>query len=801
MNVSLFHIRCQVAVALLSAALIAFQLVLMQVLSIVQWYHFASMVISVALLGFGASGTLIALARKWLLARFEILLPCLMIASGISMAVVIKVSQMPFARFDSYLLFVDNGQIGSLLISYFLFFVPFFLGALAIGLVFVRYTRYIGVYYFSNLMGSGLGSLVAIILFWLVRPAQLSPLTSLFALMAGLLVLPPRYRKSLLFFASLGLCLSGYTIVHQPVFISSEYKDVNRALLLPEAKIVSERISPYGLVQVVSSPALRQAPGLSLVYTANIPIQESVFINGNAYGTVVPWSRTDTTHIFDYTTAALPYAVRTYDNVLILESGTGASVEQAISRGARHIVAIEPHDVIIDLLSSEWAGVTDSLYYHPAAVFRFLEPRTFLSSIRATFDLISLPMIGSFGGTAGLTSLQEEYTLTKDAFKDMWNQLTPDGAITVSAWMDYPFRNPLKILATLVEVLEANQVEIPSRHLAAVRSWGTITFLITRSPLTTEDTKNVRRFCDQMSFDPALLPDLVPEERMVYNQMQDTLFFSYLDEIISSDRRAFYETYDFRVTPTTDDRPYFSQVLRMQNISDLKNAIGRHNIPFLELGSLIIVLTLLQIFAVAIILIVLPLLRLGWRGSAKRWTMIYFGGLGLGFMFVEIVFIQRFTLYFGHPLYAAAAVIAAILIFSGAGSYLSDRMSVRRRSLIRASGIILVLLLFYSVALTPLLRSTMAFPTELKVLCSFILIAPPAIAMGFPFPIGLRFLSRHNESLVPWAWGINGCLSVVSTTLATVLAVYTGFVIVMVIAGASYGLAAIVSIRPFPNTD
>src|SRR5687768_14973288 len=162
--------KLYLSIGFLSAALIAFQLALMQILSIVQWYHFAYMVISVALLGFGAAGTVLAIFRQKLTRHTEALLPMLMICTGIAMALVTDISQMSFLRFDSYLLFVEYTHIGRLLLTYLLFFIPFFFGALAIGLIFVKYVDEIGKIYFANLFGSGVGGVLALLLIWILFP-------------------------------------------------------------------------------------------------------------------------------------------------------------------------------------------------------------------------------------------------------------------------------------------------------------------------------------------------------------------------------------------------------------------------------------------------------------------------------------------------------------------------------------------------------------------------------------------------------------------------------------------------------
>ena len=180
------------SIAFLSAAIIAFQLALIQILSISQWYHFAYMVISIALLGFGAAGSLLAIFQKYLASRTEFLLPFLMTGTAITMSLVTDVSQRPFIRFDSYLLFAEYAHLGKLILTYLLFFIPFFLGALAIGLVFVRHVDTIGKIYFANLLGSGAGSVVALLLIWLFFPNQLPALIAILPVLAGLIVIPER---------------------------------------------------------------------------------------------------------------------------------------------------------------------------------------------------------------------------------------------------------------------------------------------------------------------------------------------------------------------------------------------------------------------------------------------------------------------------------------------------------------------------------------------------------------------------------------------------------------------------------
>lgn len=805
------HTRLHLAVALLSAALLAFQLILMQILSIVQWYHFAYMVISVALLGFGASGTVISLAREWLLKRFDQLLPFLMITCGAAISLAILFSQSVLGGFDSYLVFVESRHRWLLLATYLTFFLPFFIGAVAIGLVFVRHVDRIGSFYFANLVGSGAGGIIAIGLMWVVLPAQLPAVAALLPIAAGMII-GSRLNRALTILtglSALSLCVILY--VAPSKLNPSQYKSLSRALNLPEAKVVLQRNSPYGFVQMVTSPALRYAPGLSFSYRNPIPVRSALFNNGDWFGPLVGSSPTDALHMMDYSTISLPYAIGDRTSVLVLNSRTGLEVSHALTRHAERIVAVEPHGAITTMLKHELADANDSLLFRPELRVHALETRTHLLLDPEQYDLVTLPILETFGGSAGVFALQEQYLLTKEAFKEMWKRLTPEGVISISSWMDYPVRSPLKILATLVEVLEELDVGNPSHHLAAIRSWGTITFVVKRTPLTENEIHKIRAFCAEMMFDPALLPNLEPAERNRYNVLDDDRFFGYLDEIISPQRVNLYKEYDFDLRPATDDRPYFSQFLRWQSLPFLIEVFGTQSTAFLEIGYLIVGITFIQITLAALLLIILPLLSLSrinprssagaplpaqWSGSRAQ-TFLYFAGLGAGYMFVEIVLIQRFILYLGHPMYAAAVVIGFMLVSSGFGSYLSSRVPTTPAAIRTILLAAILLIAVYAVVLTPLLRSTIGLPMEMKIVLSLLIIAPPAFIMGFPFPLGLRRLSALRAGDVPWAWGINGCISVVSTALATIIAVEGGFVLVMLIAAGAYGAALVAYVSGF----
>ncbi|HEY6006883.1 MAG TPA: hypothetical protein VIU40_01065, partial [Geobacteraceae bacterium] len=628
-----------------------------------------------------------------------------------------------------------------------------------------------------------------------LSPAQLPAAAALLAVAAALLIVP-RHGRSI---SAAAVFLAGSTallgLFFPPAPILSQYKDLERTMALPRARLAAERHGPYGLVQAVTSPALRWGPGLSLAYNGEVPVQGGVFVDGNWFGPLLAPPFAATGRLLDHTTAGLPYALAAPRTVLVLNAGTGPEVAQALAHDARRVVAVEPHRDVTRLLGDAFPDTAGRLLHDPAVAAVPLEARTFLSADPACYDLIVIPTIGAFGGTTGLLALQEQYLLTVEGVAAVWRHLAPGGMLCVSAWVDYPPRAPLRLAATLIAALSKEGVDDPAAHLAAVRSWGTITFCVRRSPLVAGDATAVRAFCDRLGFDPALLPGLGRDERQRYNRLQDDTLLAGLDQLLSPQREAFLRSYPFRLRPPGDDRPFFSQFLRWQSLPYLTRLFGEHALPFLEMGYLITFVTLVELAAAAVLLILLPLRRLAGGARNRRSVFLYFGSLGIGYMLMEIVLIHRFVLYLGPPVLAVAVVIAALLVFSGAGSLCSERLAVTPATPRRAAALTALLLILTALLLPLLLHRTIGWPLAAKLLLTLLTLAPCAFVMGFPFPTGLRLLGRVGAEEVPWAWGINGCLSVVSASLATIIAVEAGFGVVQALAAAAYAMAALVRLR------
>lgn len=778
-------VRINVAIGLISAAIIAFQLILMQILSYVQWYHFAYMIISIALLGFGAAGTFLTIFQQKLEKNYYTLFPFLLIVTAILIPVVVGIANSEAVRFDSLLIFQDSRHIGKLILTYFIFFLPFLTGALAIGMSFSKFADQIGKIYFSNLIGSGIGGIIAIFFMQWIIPEQQSFAVAILAFVGGIVSLPKNKKKLIRIIVPLSTLILIILFFYPPRLTPSEYKDISKTMLLPDAKVEYRKSTPHGFVEIVSSPVLRYAPGVSLAYRDSFPVRKVVFNNGNWMGCLLPQPlEANETNILDYTPQALPYHIDNIKNALIINAGTGENVLLALSHQVARITANETNPEIFNILRQSFEGFYQVQPYQTM-------PRTLLTPDTNKYDLIELPIIGSFFGNSGLNAVEPRYELTIEALREMWSKLSEKGMISLSCWMDYPVRNAYRLLATISLLLDENDIAHPPHHVVAIRSWCAITFLVKKSPFKRDEINKVRLFCENRMFDPLVLPEKQEIERDKYNILQDTTFFTHVDQLLSHEKETLIRQYPYRIHPTTDDRPFFFQFVRFKQIPQLISSIREKNFPFLDIGYVLIILTFVQIVLIAAIFILLPLSFRPWKSRNKKWVLMYFSGLGLAYMFLEMVFIQHFTFYFGEPTYAASATLGILLFTSGLGSYYSGKSQNNKKMRLAIPLVIAAILVLYAFVLSPILTATIGIALPLKIMIAVVLLGTLGFFLGMPFPIGIDYLSGKNTDDIPWAWALNGYFSVISTVLATIISVELGYLLLLSMAAFIYALVSI----------
>jgi spermidine synthase len=793
------------AISVISAGAIAYEILLMRLYSIGQWHHFAYVVISIALLGYGASGTFLALARGWLLARFlrawQVNAALFGLSAAFGYALARNVVINPFE------LAWDPLQALRVSWIYLVLMVPFFCAANCVGLAFMRFAEQVGRVYRFDLLGAGFGAAAVFGLLFLLPPWEsLKVLIALGFGASGIAELDSGKRTRRGRALVLALCGIAVAALVPGAALKprlSQYKDLSHALSVPGAEVVEQRFSPLGQITLVHSPQVpfRHGPGLSLGSPAPPPAPFALFSDGNLLAVVAPADGGPQPLAYlDHMLQALPYRLLDKPAVLVLGGGGEDAVLLARRHQARRVEVVEPDPEVIDLFRGRLARTTGGLYDPARTTVHMTDARGALAVAGSGYDLIQLPLAGGEGG--GFGALREAYAYTVEAFEGYLGRLDRGGVLAVTGIVDLPPRQVLKPFATAIEALGRLAVTARGQHLVMIRGFRVATLLVKKGdPFTPEELAAVRRFARERAFDLAYAPGMTRAEANRFHVLDEPYVHDGAMALLGPGRAAFIANYKFDIRPPSDDRPYFFDFFKWRALPELL-ALGRRGaMPLIEWGYLILLATLAQAAVVSVVLILLPLLvwrrrRVEARGRAR--VFLYFLGLGLAFFFVEVAFIQRLTLFLGHPLYAVAVVLAAFLVFAGLGAGMSPRLAARLPEAGRLKAVeaaiagIAVIALAYLAALAPATAFLITLPIEAKLPLALIAIAPLAFCMGMPFPLGLARVGREAPDLVPWAWGINGCASVISAVLAALLAIEVGFSAVVGLAVALYVLAALV---------
>jgi hypothetical protein len=367
-----------------------------------------------------------------------------------------------------------------------------------------------------------------------------------------------------------------------------------------------------------------------------------------------------------------------------------------------------------------------------------------------------------------------------------------------------PPRDSLKLVLTALEALERQGVAQPARHLALVRAWDSALLLVRRTPFTASELAAIGRFAEDFAFDLGWYPGMPRAAADRFNLLGEPMFFDGITALTGSDRAAFVASYAFDLRPASDDRPYFHDFFRWRALPALWAAARQGDAGLLDWGWPLQLATLCVAVFSAFVLILLPARRLAGRaeGGLRRATAASFLLIGIGFLFIEIATMQRLVLLLGQPVHAFAVTLAAFLVFAGLGSGVAARLKLAEdrggRSLARLDLVVLViagLALLPTLAAPWLLTSSAGLAPIPRGVLVLVLIAPLAFAMGLPFPLALARLKAAVPCLVPWAWGVNGCASVIAAVLAGLLAMSFGTRSVLLLGVLAYVLAAVAQRR------
>lgn len=765
------------------------------------------MIISLALLGYGASGTFISIFRNKILSNFKIFFISCIVLFGFCTILCFVIAQQ--IHFNVQEIFWDKKSFYILLSYFLLFTLPFFFAASAVGSALSYYKNDISKLYASDMLGAGIGSIVLLFSLFIFYPELVLQIVSsviFFTTSVAAYELGIKNKKIFLF-----LFLLFLPFVIPEKFIKpqiSEYKSLSQTLQVNGTDIIEQRSSPLGKIDVVQSVKIpfRYAPGLSL-YSNTVPKEQlGIFTNGEGMSVITkfPDSIKDLSY-FDYLTSAAAYHLGKINSALIIGTGGGGDILQAIYHNTDYIDGVEMNPQIVDLLKGRFSNYSGEIYYRDNISIHISEARGFLKQNSKKYDLIQFAMVDSYGASsAGLYALNENYLYTVEAFKEYMNDLSQNGYLSISRWIKIPPRDSIKLFATAFEALRQNNIADPRKSIILIRNWQTSTLIVKNGIFSQNEIINLKEFCQSRGFDVVYYPGISKDDANKTNILKEAYFFDAVDSIIDSDD-DFFKEYKFFVEPSTDDKPYFNHFFKWKTFNEIISLKESGGFGLMEWGYIVLIICLAIALIISFIFIMLPLIMSDKikkvsdsTSFSKTKIVLYFFALGIAFLFLEIAFMQKFILFLSNPIYSAAIIISSFLIFAGLGSQYSKQMIDKNghlKSIKIAISCIFFAGIFYLIMLDIIFDHFISFAFIAKVILTIILIAPIAFFMGIPFPAALSRLGKVSPDLIPLAWGVNGYASVISAILATLLAIHFGFTVVTILSIFFY----IAAVMIFPN--
>ncbi len=786
--------RVLLGVGLLSVATLAFELTLTRLFAVAQFYHFAFMVISLALLGLGAAGSLLSVWPHW--GRSPA-----WSTAGFAFTTLLSYAILNLIPFDSYTIAWDRRQVLYLLLTFLGAAVPFLFSGLTVGGLLAANAQHLHRIYAANLAGSGLGCITFLaLLSRLGGEGVLFVSAALGMVAAGLFHTSPRWLlrlgKCMGIGVGVGVLLA--LAIWRPAWIVlrlSPYKALSQALLASDARHTFSAWSLQGRVDVVESSTIHIMPGLSQnAPVARPPLQAGLTLDGDDMKPITALAPQDdlTQTLAAYVPEAVAVALRPHaEHYLILEPGGGWSVLMALASGVPAITTVERNPLVVSLLQNEYSTFSHGLYQDPRVEVVLAEGRTYVRQTHVTFDVVLVALSDSFHPvTSGAYSLSEDYRYTVEALGDYLNRLTPSGILVLTRWLQRPPTESVRTLATIQAALQRRGIVHPEVHIAAFRSLRTMTFVVSPAPLSTAERTTIRTFVDSRGYDLVWLPDISPEEVNRHNRLPEPLYYD-AAQALFTDATGFMTSYAYDIRPATDDRPFFFHYFRWRQTPEVLARLGQMWQPFGGSGYLVLVALLVLVILLAAVFICGPLVvrRAGERAirapsQVKALALVYFSMLGLAFLFVEIPLAQRFILFLGQPALALAVVLFAILTFSGLGS-----LSAPRWPLLPALAALVTVTVATPLLVRGLFALALGWPLALRIALAAVSLAPLGVLMGIPFARGTALVERIAPGLIPWVWAINGSASVISGVLAAMAALSWGFSVVLWLGAAGYAIA------------
>ncbi len=763
-----------------SFSVLSLEILYSKIFAVITYYHFSSMIISIALLGFGAAGSYLSIKYSNSIKKDSFIIKNLLylnLVNLVSFYLIIKMRFYPILLSDDWL-----NQL-SLLFFYIILSLPFFFGGKILSYIFTNSSSDINKLYFFDLIGGGIGSLS---IFFLINsfsvPIILHLISILLSVVAILYILISKKLYKYL--------IINFIIVILVFFIIRDIHSHNKILVYPPPSKEGFKWAPpwsqgkeieYTKWNIIERLDITKSfkrktwdfgGDISKKYFNSVMELRYMFKDGIASTGILKVDKPIEKYEFlqGYLQAA-PYKFRRYKSVISIGFGGGIDLWIANYHKIKKIIGVEINPLKVKVLKTkykEYSGnLSDKAFLVPE------EGRHFLSRTRIKADVIQMSGLDSYPAlSSGAFAMSENYVFTKEAIKNMIKHLNKNGVISINRIFFIPPRETLRMVTTMITALEELNIKDIKDKFFIIKGFRWANILLKPDGFSKEEVGKLNKWLDEMDFHTVYNPEL---------KKQDNLFAKIIN-MDKKERIGFYNNYVYKVEPATDNSPFFFQYYKWTNLFSEHSKWAYAKL--MPVGLKIIIYSIIQITILGLIFIILPLKKKKMDIPKKVVfdTIFYFSSIGLGFILIEVVMIQKFIIFLGGPIYSLSVILFSILIFSGLGSYLSKKISSDKFNYKHSFLMIIFISILYLLFLNPIFGALLHLNAVSRIIISIILLSPLSFFMGFPFPSGIKFISVKHNDIIPWAWAVNSIFTVFGSVLCLFLSITFGFVQTWIIA-------------------
>lgn len=769
-------IRNYLGLFFITLATLMYEILLTRIFSVMMFYHFAFMAISVAMFGMTVGALIVYLFPNYF-SQFEktnaLAFYSLLFAIAIVTSFLVQLS-LPLISGATIV------AIAVLVITYLITSIPFIFSGIVVSLSLTKYPSWVSKLYAADLIGAACGCMLLV---YVLKITDGPTAVIIVGLLAGIgawffswSINNQRIVNIYLLSCFILMVLSAVSVLsvwsQSPIFRLSWAKGIK------EKPPLYEKWNSFSRIAVRPIKANRPFGwGLSSVYSLRQHEFNNLFltIDSCAATVLTPFNGnlTDLEYL-KYDISNLVHYIRPNSKVLIIGVGGGRDVLSALVFHQQSITGIEVNPNTLNAVNQRFGDYTGHLDRNSKVHLVADEARSYITRSSDKFDIIQASLIDTWAATAaGAFTLTENSLYTTEAWKTFLDHLTPTGVISFSRW--YFLSNPgemYRLVSLASTSLREFGIEHPQNHLVIVRSTSGAdslqvgTMLVSRSPFSNQDIANLEKVANNMHF------------QVIFSLKKslDPVF----EEIIFNEHGAnFFDHFPLNLAAPTDDSPFFFNLLKFRHVFD--HAESNINSSF-NLVAIKLLLELLGITGVlALFGIILPLL-IATRKTVIKEAMpflVFFSAIGFGFILIEISQMQRLMVFLGNPTYALSVVLFTLLLSSGLGSWsIANVLNQKKIRLILVRMVnLLIVLSFFGIVTPDILTTFRGAGIFGRILVAVVILFPLGFFMGMPFPSGMKIASSQNEVLTPWFWGINGATSVVASVLAVVIAMASSITI------------------------